>query len=82
MSKEERLQEEIKSLTAKIKDGKYTGEQYQLAVDMLKTKKDELKAIKSKNASTGPIINTPIVGLTTPEKKTSTKMAGGFRSMI
>lgn len=83
MNKKEKLQQEIKSLSTKIKEGKYSGEKYQLAVDMLKTKKDEyIRLLDKENAKLEPITDPPIKGLTEPEKKTSTKMSGGFKSII
>lgn len=82
MSREERLQSEIKTLTAKIKKGVYTGEQYQIAMDMLKTKRDELRALSTPKGTVEAVKNPPIVGMTKPAKKTSTKMAGGFKSCI
>ena len=79
MSSEERMLKDIETLRNKIKAGKYRGEQYQLAMDMLKTKQDELNAFKNKKAVT-PILNTPIAGLRQEKKKTQSQMRGGMKA--
>ena len=79
MSSEEKLLKDIESLRNKIKSGKYQGEQYQLAVDMLKTKQDELNSLRHKK-SVKPILDAPIVGLREKKQKTLSEMRGGMKT--
>ena len=71
MNKEDLLKNDINSLKEKLKSDQLKGEKYQLALDMLKTKQDELNALKNKKEIKS-VIDAPIAGLQTPKKKTRT----------
>ena len=77
MNKEDLLKNDINSLKEKLKSDQLKGEKYQLALDMLKTKQDELNALKNKKEIKS-VIDAPIAGLQTPKKKTRTDMGGAF----